>query len=129
QRPRVPAGRRVYAVGDIHGRADLLSEIFARIDDDLRSRPNADSIQIFLGDYIDRGPNSRKVIDLLIDRQKSDRTIFLKGNHEDCLQRLLLDPDALSEWKMIGGLSTIQSYGVQLTGHHDPQSHQRIAAA
>jgi serine/threonine protein phosphatase 1 len=129
ERPRVPAGRRVYAVGDIHGRADLLSDIFARIDDDLRSRPTADSIQVFLGDYIDRGPNSRKVIDLLIERKKSHQTIFLKGNHEDCLLRLLIDPDALSEWKMIGGLSTIQSYGVPLTGHHDPQSHQRITAA
>jgi serine/threonine protein phosphatase 1 len=126
ERPRVPAGRRVYAIGDVHGRADLLSELFTRIDDDLRSRPHVDSIQVFLGDYIDRGPNSREVIDLLIERQRSHQTKFLKGNHEDCVLRLLTDPAVFSEWKMIGGLSTVLSYGVTPSGHHDPQSHSRI---
>jgi diadenosine tetraphosphatase ApaH/serine/threonine PP2A family protein phosphatase len=129
ERPRVPAGRRVYAIGDVHGRADLLSELFQRIDDDLRSRPHVSSVQIFLGDYIDRGPNSREVIDLLIARRETNKTIFLKGNHEDCALRLLTDPAAFSEWKMIGGLSTVLSYGVKPTGHHDPQTHARIAAA
>jgi serine/threonine protein phosphatase 1 len=67
-RPRPPVGKRIYAVGDIHGRADLLSELFMSIDDDLRARPTIDSVQVFVGDYIDRGPNSRQVIDLLIAR-------------------------------------------------------------
>ena len=67
-RPCTPAGRRIYAVGDVHGRADLLSELFMSIDDDLRARPTIDSVQVFVGDYIDRGPNSRQVIDLLIAR-------------------------------------------------------------
>ena len=130
ERPRVPAGRRVYAIGDVHGRADLLSELFKRIDDDLRSRPHVSSILVFLGDYIDRGPNSREVIDLLIARRReTHNTMFLKGNHEDCALRLLTDPAVFSEWKMIGGLSTVLSYGVTLTGHHDPQTHARIAAA
>jgi len=129
ERPRVPAGRRVYAIGDIHGRADLLSETFARIDADLRSRPSARSTEVFLGDYIDRGPDSQRVIELLLGRQKNHDTIFLKGNHEDCLLRVLTDPGVLSEWKMIGGLSTVLSYGVSVTGHHEPQSHERIAAA
>jgi serine/threonine protein phosphatase 1 len=125
----VPAGRRVYAIGDVHGRADLLSELFVRIDDDLRSHPRVSSMQVFLGDYIDRGPNSREVIDLLIERQKNHSTKFLKGNHEDCALRLLTDPTVFSEWKMIGGLSTVLSYGVTPTGHHDPQTHSRIATA
>ncbi len=125
----MPAGGRVYAIGDVHGRADLLSELFKRIDDDLRSRPRMNSIEVFLGDYIDRGPNSREVIDLLIERRQSHNTKFLKGNHEDCALRLLTDPAVFSEWKMIGGLSTVLSYGVTPTGHHDPQTHPRIAAA
>jgi serine/threonine protein phosphatase 1 len=127
--PRVPAGRRVYAIGDVHGRADLLAELFMRIDNDLRSRPRVSSVQVFLGDYIDRGPNSREVIDLLIERQQNHKTMFLKGNHEDCVLRLLSDPTEFSEWKMIGGLSTAMSYGVTPTGHHDPQTHPRIATA
>jgi serine/threonine protein phosphatase 1 len=95
----------------------------------LQSRPNARAIQIFLGDYVDRGPYSRDVIDLLIDRRRRHQTTFLKGNHEDCMLQVLADPAALAEWKMIGGLSTILSYGVVATGHPDPQSHPRIAAA
>ena len=62
KKPSLPAGRRVYAVGDIHGRADLLSALVGRIDDDLRSRPISEAVQVFLGDYIDRGPNSRRFL-------------------------------------------------------------------
>jgi serine/threonine protein phosphatase 1 len=125
----VPAGRRVYAIGDVHGRADLLSEMFGRINDDLRAHPRVSSIEVFLGDYVDRGPNSREVIDLLIERQKKHSTKFLKGNHEDCVLRLLSDPAVFSGWKMIGGLSTVLSYGVAPSGHHDPKTHAQIASA
>lgn len=128
-RPRIPAGRRLYAVTDVHGRADLLSQLFARIDDDLQSRPHPRSTQVFLGDYIDRGPNSRQVIDLLIERRRAHDTTFLKGNHEECILRLMSDPAVFSEWKMIGGLSTVLSYGVASTAHKDPESHARIASA
>jgi serine/threonine protein phosphatase 1 len=129
ERPRVPAGRRVYAIGDVHGRADLLAELLMRIDDDLRSRPHAHAVQVFLGDYIDRGPQSREVIDLLIDRQRRHQTKFLKGNHEDCMLQVFADPAVFSEWKMIGGLNTILSYGVTPIGHHDARAYPRIAAA
>jgi serine/threonine protein phosphatase 1 len=129
KRPSIPAGRRIYAVADVHGRADLLSQLFARIDADLQSRPHARSTQIFLGDYIDRGPNSREVIDLLIERRRTHETMFLKGNHEECILRLMDDPAVFPEWKMIGGMSTVLSYGVAPTAHNDPQSHPRIAAA
>jgi len=127
-KPCVPAGRRVYAIGDIHGRADLLSGLFKRIDADLKARPTADPIQVFLGDYIDRGPDSRQVIDLLIGRRRGNNVIFLKGNHEDFALQFLTDPAVLFHWKNVGGLSTLLSYGVTpLRRGDDPKSQQEVA--
>jgi calcineurin-like phosphoesterase family protein len=128
-KPCVAAGRRIYAVGDIHGRADLLSRLFAHIDHDLQERPSADAVEVFLGDYVDRGSNSRQVIELLIERRRRRETIFLKGNHEECVLKFLSDPTVLSEWKNIGGLNTVLSYGVVPTRRDDPQSQQEIATA
>ena len=127
KKPSLPAGRRVYAVGDIHGRADLLSALVGRIDDDLRSRPISEAVQVFLGDYIDRGPNSRGVLDLLVGRQKGHELVLLKGNHEDYALRFLSDPTILSEWKKVGGLDTIVSYGVTPARRLDLQSQRRLA--
>ncbi len=129
EKPCVPAGRRIYAVGDVHGRADLLSKLFTRIDDDLKARPTADSVELFLGDYIDRGPNSRQVIDLLIARRRGHDVMFLKGNHEDCVLQFLSDPTVLSDWKNIGGLNTLLSYGVTPTRRDDPKSQHKVATA
>jgi serine/threonine protein phosphatase 1 len=129
ERPCVPTGRRVYAIGDIHGRADLLSKLFTRIDADLKARPTADSVQIFLGDYIDRGPNSRQVIDLLIARRQEHDVICLKGNHEDYALQFLSDPAVLNQWKNIGGLNTLLSYGVAPTRRDNPQSQHDVATA
>jgi serine/threonine protein phosphatase 1 len=126
KKPRVPSGRRIYAVGDIHGRADLLSDLFKRIDDDLRTRPIADSIQIFLGDYIDRGPNSRQVIELLIAREQRCDVLFLKGNHEDYALQFLSDPTLLPEWQNIGGFNTLLSYGVMTRDRDDPKSQHKV---
>ena len=69
--PRVPEGVRVYAIGDIHGRADLLAEKLERVDADRRTHPIRVSIEVFLGDYVDRGPDSRTVLDLLLTRKKT----------------------------------------------------------
>ncbi len=129
ERPSVPAGRRVYAVGDIHGRADLLARLLTRIDDDLKARPTTDSVQVFLGDYIDRGPSSREVIDLLIARRQEHVTIFLKGNHEDYALKFLSDPTVLSKWKELGGLDTLLSYGLTPEWRDDPESPHRVATA
>src|SRR3954467_14220382 len=82
----VPDGIRIYAVGDIHGRADLLVGLFSLIDADLNAHPISRPIQVFLGDYIDRGPDSRQVIDRLIERGRGYETVCLKGNHEVFLQ-------------------------------------------
>ena len=89
--PRVPDGVRVYAIGDIHGRADLLDEMLKRIDEDLAKNPIPDSIEVFLGDYIDRGPASRQVLDLLIMRSRTNRCVFLKGNHETFITNFFIN--------------------------------------
>ena len=129
KKPRVPSGRRIYAVGDVHGRADLLYDLFMRIDDDLKARPIADSVHVFLGDYVDRGPNSRQVIDLLIARRRQHNVLFLKGNHEECALQFLSDPTMLSAWRDMGGLSTLVSYGVAPTRRNDPQSQHEASTA
>jgi serine/threonine protein phosphatase 1 len=100
-----------------------------RIDDDLKARPIADSVQVFLGDYIDRGPNSRQVIDLLIARRRQHNVLFLKGNHEECALQFLSDPTMLSAWRDMGGLSTLVSYGVAPTRRNDPQSQHEASTA
>jgi serine/threonine protein phosphatase 1 len=128
-RPRLPSGRRVYAIGDIHGRADLLSELLMRIDEDLKARPTTDAVEVFLGDYIDRGPNSRQVIDLLIARQQGRAVMPLKGNHEDCVLQFLHDPTVFTEWKNIGGLNTVISYGVTPPRRDHAQSQREVATA
>jgi serine/threonine protein phosphatase 1 len=109
-----PADTRIYAVGDIHGRADLLSEITARIDDDIRRRPIAHTVEVYLGDYIDRGPHSRTVIDLLAVRLVANRAVCLRGNHEAVMEGFLQDPAILQYWKPLGGMQTLASYGIEL---------------
>jgi serine/threonine protein phosphatase 1 len=112
QRPRVPNGTRVYAIGDVHGRLDLLGEIFSRIDADLKADPAPRVLQVLLGDYVDRGPSSRKVIDLLISRGRAHEMHCLKGNHEVLLLRFLENPETFTTWKRVGGVETLESYGL-----------------
>jgi calcineurin-like phosphoesterase family protein len=109
-----PADTRIYAVGDIHGRADLLSEITARIDDDIRRRPIAHAIEVYLGDYIDRGPHSRTVIDLLAVRLVAHGAVCLRGNHEAVMEGFFQDPTILEYWLPLGGMQTLASYGIEL---------------
>lgn len=112
---QVPAGRRVYAIGDIHGRADLLMRLLHDLRDDIRSggfegRP----ILIFLGDYIDRGFQSKDVINVLLSDMVSPfETYFLKGNHEAAMLQFLGDPGIGPRWAEFGGAETLVSYGVQ----------------
>jgi serine/threonine protein phosphatase 1 len=109
-----PADTRIYAVGDIHGRADLLSEITARIDDDVRRRPIAHTVEVYLGDYVDRGPDSRTVLDLLSVRLVANRAVCLRGNHEAVMEGFLQDPAILQYWEPLGGMQTLASYGIEL---------------
>ncbi|MCP1845582.1 serine/threonine protein phosphatase 1 [Bradyrhizobium sp. USDA 4524] len=106
------ADNRLYVIGDIHGRSDLLDKIADLIRQDLADRPVADAFTITLGDYVDRGPDSRGVLDRLTRNTFPTPYVPLKGNHEEMLQLFLVDPEIGADWRRWGGLETIQSYGV-----------------
>jgi serine/threonine protein phosphatase 1 len=110
--PRLPERVRIYAVGDVHGRADLLDQVFSRIDADLGAYPDCKPLQVFLGDYIDRGPSSRAVLDRLIARSGSHEIVCLKGNHETYVFEFLRNPAVLADWRQLGGCETLMSYGL-----------------
>lgn len=112
--PTVPAGERVYAVGDIHGRRDLLDDLLARIDADDAGRAPARTTLVFLGDLVDRGPDSRGVVERLIEVAAGERpTRFLMGNHEEVfLKAVAGDIKALRFLIRIGGKPTVLSYGI-----------------
>jgi serine/threonine protein phosphatase 1 len=115
KQPRLPDGIRIYATGDIHGRSDLLKEAFTVIDADAARNPASRPIEVYLGDYVDRGPQSAYTLDLLIERSHRRETVFLKGNHEVFLLEVLRDPTKIEDWRQFGGLQTLMSYGIQPT--------------
>lgn len=113
---RFPEGRVGYAVGDIHGRADLLGEMFTM----LEARAEADQRQggkpivVFLGDYVDRGPNSALVINMMLEgRPYGFERHCLKGNHEESMLLFMEAPLENRAWVLQGGAETLVSYGVQ----------------
>lgn len=112
RRPSLPEGLRIYAVGDIHGRLDLLDVLLSLIETDMARRPATRPISIFLGDYIDRGPSSRAVIDRLIEHRAKQESIFLKGNHEAIAVSCLSDRSMIDQWLRLGGRETLLSYGI-----------------
>jgi serine/threonine protein phosphatase 1 len=110
---RVPPGERVYAVGDIHGRLDLLDRLLGMIAAYEAAHPCAASCVIFLGDYIDRGPDSRGVIERLQGGLPGGLTgHFLRGNHEAVMLSCLEGPAMFANWAANGGLATLRSYGL-----------------
>ena len=109
--PGLPDGLRIYAVGDIHGCFDVLEALYERIRCDLQSARPRESLELFLGDYVDRGPRSREVVEWMIStRPACDRRICLMGNHEDMLLNALADPAAMEHWLSNGGIQTLLSY-------------------
>ncbi len=112
RRPSLPAGQRIYAVGDIHGRLDLLNQLLAQIDADIALRPTPRPIYVFLGDYVDRGSSSRETIDRLIEHGAKQEAVFLKGNHELIAIKCLSDRSLFDQWLRLGGTETLVSYGV-----------------
>ena len=110
--------QRLYAIGDIHGRFDLLARLLALIVTDAASYPETPKQLIFLGDYIDRGSDSRSVMRCLIEDLPKDFTpFFLRGNHEQVLLDFLAGDDAILEsWLYFGGTATLASYGLNLYG-------------
>lgn len=113
-RASAPPGKRAYAIGDVHGRLDLLEDILQQIERDISERPTKSNHIIFLGDLIDRGPSSRGVIERLIDYHPANiKCHFIMGNHEEVLVRGLRgEPAQLDNWLRHGGDATAQSYGV-----------------
>jgi serine/threonine protein phosphatase 1 len=115
---------RVYAIGDVHGRLDLLDQLLSQIVRDAETGRDLIKYIVFLGDYIDRGPNSRAVIDrLAAPPPPGFGAIHLKGNHEAAMLKFLADaPDGLN-WLRYGGLATLASYGVRPPEDDAPPEH------
>jgi serine/threonine protein phosphatase 1 len=114
RKPRTPKERRIYAIGDIHGRLDLLRDLHEAIRKDAAKAPNKRKTLVYLGDYVDRGPQSSEVIDVLVrEPLEGFRTVHLKGNHEDFLLRFLEDAFIGPDWMMNGGMETLESYDLR----------------
>lgn len=135
---RAPDGCCIYAVGDIHGELRLLRQLLERIEADaaaMWAEHGLRPLVVFLGDYVDRGPESRGVLEHLLNlRQASQRgggvaCRFLRGNHEEGLLAFLRDPVKASDWLRFGGVETLASYGVVASaGLSDPARFRALAA-
>jgi len=120
----LPEGRRVYAIGDIHGCIDQLRALHQRVAADLAARPVAAPLLVHLGDYVDRGPDVSGVMELLAsgDPVPGVPTVNLLGNHErTMLDALLGDKAAQTDWLYTGGRESLESYGI------DPDAPDRAA--
>ena len=113
--PRGVDGYRAYAIGDVHGRLDLLERLLAMVEADIAARSPSKNLVIFLGDLIDRGPESAGVVERLRTWQPGDaQTVFLCGNHEEVLLRVLdREPAILADWLRFGGGECLASYGLE----------------
>ena len=112
--PSLPAGRRLYCIGDIHGRLDLLDELHGMIRADAEGFEGGKGI-VYLGDYIDRGAQSKQVLDLLIGQPMDGfDVVHLLGNHEQAMLDFLAQPQSAAAWLNFGGQVTLLSYGVGL---------------
>jgi serine/threonine protein phosphatase 1 len=110
--PPAPDGWTIYAIGDIHGRVDLLRDVHRGIDADRRNVDPTRTVEVYLGDYIDRGPQSKEVISELIVRATETSTGFLRGNHEQMLVDFLQGREVLNQWRAVGAVPTLLSYGL-----------------
>jgi serine/threonine protein phosphatase 1 len=128
--PPSTGGRLVYAVGDVHGHAEELGALLRRIAADAQaSRAAQQPLLIFLGDYVDRGPDSRGVIDavLAVEAAGEFEVVALKGNHEDALIRFLADPSYAETWIANWGEATLRAYGVESWGGEAVQARFQAA--
>jgi serine/threonine protein phosphatase 1 len=123
----VPKGVRVYAIGDVHGRLDLLTTLLSQVEADAADRGGFNNYLVYLGDYVDRGHWSRQVIDLLLSPPPAGfGAVFLRGNHEQAMLDFLEDSSSGVHWLRFGGLETLASYGVRLApGANSPEVLER----
>ena len=132
--PSGPEGYRAYAIGDVHGRLDLLEALLGKIEADIGARPGSEVVLVFVGDLIDRGPSSAGVVERLRNYRKDGvRTVFLLGNHEEVLLRILAgEAELIPGWLRFGGAQCLRSYGVDpatLNGLNDAQALALIQGA
>lgn len=115
---RIPAGTRVYAIGDIHGYPDVLAQMHDLIEADIAERPIDQAQIVYVGDYIDRGPDSKGVIDLLVERElvaPNIQHVFIMGNHENAMIEFMKNPNGeRQDWLPWGGIEAIESYGIEV---------------
>lgn len=129
---RLHDGQLVYAIGDIHGRSDLLRTLIAKIAEDAKGRLVAGQrpTVVFIGDYVDRGPDSRGVIDFLLSELPPEWDYrFLRGNHEETVLAFLNDPTVGEAWRDFGGLQCLTSYGVAIQRNGAAMDWPAMAAA
>lgn len=114
-RAKVPPGQVVWAIGDIHGRVDLLRALIAAIWTDFEDGPPVQRTIVFLGDYVDRGPASKAVLDTLVDLSEMSgiEIFFLSGNHENCMLAFMDEPEQGPRWCEFGGRETLRSYEIE----------------
>src|SRR5689334_9025622 len=112
--PAGPRGWRAYGIGDIHGRLDLLEELLGKVEADIDERRGRKVLLVFVGDLIDRGPSSAQVIERLRTYKRDGiRPVFLLGNHEEVLLRILKgDAQLITKWRWFGGAECLESYGL-----------------
>lgn len=107
---------QIIAIGDVHGCAKTLKALWKKLE------PFKDYVHVFVGDYIDRGPDSKEVIDFLLSVKKERKSVFLRGNHELMLLRAL-ESGSTENWMMNGGQTTLKSYGERATMSDIPDNH------
>jgi serine/threonine protein phosphatase 1 len=131
--PPSTGGRLVYAVGDVHGRLDVLAPLLRDIAADaLASKPSEPPLLVFLGDYVDRGAESRGVVDavLALAADGAFEVAALKGNHEEALLQFLVEPSFAATWMQHGGGPTLSSYGVTpAAARADAEAWERVRDA
>lgn len=108
---------RTLAIGDVHGASAALDALLAAV------RPTPDDLLVFLGDYVDRGPDTRGILDRLIALDRSHRCVFLRGNHELMMTRARHDRGELRMWLSVGGRPALASYGPAATLADVPAAH------
>jgi serine/threonine protein phosphatase 1 len=139
--PAMPPDLRIYAVGDVHGRHDLLMRMQDLIIADIAANPACYCRTLFLGDLVDRGPQSAAILEYLSAGGFATPISVLRGNHEELFLSFLNDPRVLEGWRKVGGLETLHSYGIDVSEvllgcgfdrareqlvHKLPSAHQRF---
>ena len=121
----VPAGARVYAIGDIHGCADQMDRLLAAIEDDAKGYAGEKHL-VFLGDYVDRGPDSKGVVERLLAPRDGFTQYFLRGNHDQVVLDFLDDASVYRSWRGFGAPETLMSYGVLPPRFDDEEAYRKV---